>query len=77
MNQRVLNKAKDFYYNKFKGLNLEDNEFFLIVELMIEFATEMCELQKQACSNIGYNFGNEARDVVQEEILNCKNVCTA
>ena len=30
------------------------------------------ELQKQECANIGYNFGNTARDAVQEEILNCK-----
>jgi hypothetical protein len=74
MNEIILNKAKDAYYDKFKGLNLEDNEH-LIPELMLEFATEMCELQKQECENyIDRHWYHISKDA--NVVLNCKNVCT-
>lgn len=55
------------------------------INTMLEFAKEMCELQKLECSNKAeaeYTFiGNRDENslievyIIKESILNCKNVC--
>jgi hypothetical protein len=48
-----------------------------IINIMVQFATEMCELQKEECFK---EFKNEFGSFVEIEkdlfMNNCKNVCT-
>lgn len=53
-----------------------------IVEAMIEFAKQMCDLQKEKCANTGYYKTLKEGEVIElweitniNEILNCENVC--
>ena len=79
----IKEKAEDAYYEKFEGLNLEDNEY-LIVELMIEFAKECCEEQKLKCFHqaaIVYDEDTSLQTslhhyrIDKDSIVNCKNIC--
>lgn len=69
--------VEKFFKEKFNGWDENDNLYadYVTAKDLIEFARQMCELQKEKCSIVGRNFGNSTRDFVEEEILNCKNVC--
>lgn len=76
----IEKKADALYYNTFLGLNIEDNES-LIPKIMVQFAKEMCELQKQEIAKVMEDvvyddrIGNMSYKSVNDAILNTKNIC--
>lgn len=51
-----------------------ENKFQDIVDAFIEFGKQVCELQKQECTNNALNLGSIWEDDKQS-ILNAKNIC--
>jgi hypothetical protein len=76
---KVRKRAEKLFDDRFLGLNIEDNKT-LIFDTMVEFAKEMCELQKQECADnveFYHNISNNEISIRinKNSILNCKNVC--
>ena len=78
MKELIENKAKEHLYLNNFGDALEFIEKD-VLQAMIQFATEMCELQKQECADkaeLDLIYEYKKCEISQSSILNCKNVCT-